>query len=53
MHLHAAWITLKDVIDFVKKYRPGSFRNPADHQVERIECRFKQITSLQIKDYYA
>lgn len=52
MHLHPEWITLQDAIDFVKKYRPTGFKNPAEYQVERIENRFKEITSFQIKDYY-
>ena len=46
-------ITEQDAIDFVTRYRPSSYKSPARLKLERLEERFKQLTTFKIKDYYA
>ena len=46
------WITLQDAIDFVKNYRPGTYKSPSQLLLERIEAAFRGITTFQIKEYY-
>lgn len=46
-------ITIDDVIDFVRKWKPGRYQSPAQEMLERIEERFKEVTTFRIKDYYA
>ena len=52
MHLYAEWITVQEAIDFIMKYRPGSYKNPSQRILERIEVRFKSVTTFHIKEYY-
>ena len=52
MNLYSEWITMEDAIDFVKEFRPGTYRNPAQLLVDFIEYRFKEITGFAIKEYY-
>ena len=46
-------ITIDDIIEFVKKWKPGAYKSPAQEMVERIEERFKELTTFRIKEYYA
>ncbi|HEV7383125.1 MAG TPA: hypothetical protein VGN64_25180 [Dyadobacter sp.] len=52
MNLYGEWISIEDAIDFVKEFRPGTYRNPAQILVEWVEYRFKEVTGFAIKDYY-
>ncbi|MCP1384450.1 hypothetical protein [Runella salmonicolor] len=45
-------ITVQDLIEYVMKYRPGTYKNPAQVKVKLIEERFKAATTFGIKDYY-
>lgn len=45
-------ITIEDVIEFVKTYKPNTYKNPMQLMNERIEARFKEVTTFRIKDYY-
>lgn len=45
-------ITIQDAIEFVMKYRPGTFKNRAELQKKKIEDRFRVLTTFAIKDYY-
>ncbi|NBB22573.1 hypothetical protein GVN20_24680 [Runella sp. CRIBMP] len=45
-------ITVQDLIDFVMKWRPRTYKNPAELTVKRIEERFREVTTFGIKDYY-
>jgi hypothetical protein len=49
----SAQISIDAVIDFVRQNRPNSYRSPALERRERIEERFRELTSFRIKDYYA
>lgn len=46
-------ITMDDVIDYVRTWQPHRYKSPAQVMVERIEERFKELTTFRIKDYYA
>ena len=46
-------ITLDDVVAYVQRWKPGSFQSDAQNMVERIEERFREVTTFRIKDYYA
>ena len=46
-------ITLDECIEFVKKYKPNSYKNPMQLKQEALESRFKEIAGFNIKDYYA
>lgn len=46
-------ISVQDIIDFVMKYRPKAYRNPAELTLKKIESKFKECTTFAIKDYYA
>lgn len=46
-------ITVDECIEFVKKYRPNTYKNPIQLKKEELEARFKEITGFNIKDYYA
>lgn len=46
-------VTLDDIILFVQRWKPGTYQSPAQNMLERIEERFKELTSFRIKDYYA
>ena len=46
-------ISIDDCIDFVKKYKPDTYKNPKKLEQEIIEKRFKEIAGFNIKDYYA
>lgn len=52
MDLICEEITIQDAIEFVMKYRPGTYKNPYELIRERVAERFKTITSFQVKDYY-
>ncbi|WP_228713639.1 hypothetical protein [Arundinibacter roseus] len=45
-------LTFEDAIDFIKCHKPGSYVNPAQLLIKRIEERFKAVTTFRIKDYY-
>lgn len=45
-------ITVQDLIDFVMKWRPRTYKNPADVKVKQLEGRFKEVTTFGVKDYY-
>jgi hypothetical protein len=45
-------ITIQDAIDFVMKYRSGTFKNPYALIRERVAERFRSVTSFHVKDYY-
>lgn len=45
--------TIQDCIDFVRKYRPNSYKNPVQLQKEALESRFKELTGFYLKEYYA
>lgn len=45
-------ITVQDIIDFVMKWRPRTFKNPAELKVKQLEARFKESTTFAVKDYY-
>lgn len=46
-------INIDDVLEFVKSYRPGEYKNPRLQLKEKVEEKFKEVTGFQIKDYYA
>lgn len=46
-------IEIQDCIDFVRKYRPNSYKNPIQLQKEQLESRFKDLTGFYLKEYYA
>jgi len=46
-------ITMDDVIAFVRTCKPGTYKSPMQEMLERIEERFKEVTTFRIKDYYA
>ena len=46
-------VTMDDVIDYVRKWKPGCFKSSAQEMLERIEERFKEVTTFRIKEYYA
>jgi hypothetical protein len=46
-------VTIDDIIAFVRQWRPKAYQSPAQGIVERIEERFKELTTFRIKDYYA
>ncbi len=46
-------ITTDDVIEFVRLYKPNSYKSPALLRLEQIEDKFKELTSFQLKEYYA
>lgn len=46
-------ISLEDCIDFVKKFRPNTYKNPIEIKKSEIEERFKCITGFNLKEYYA
>lgn len=46
-------ISIDDVIEFVKQWKPGAYQNPFQLLRKRIEERFKEITGFGLKDYYA
>lgn len=52
MHLHSEYVTVQDAIEFVMQFKPGTYKNPAQQVLERIEQRFKAVTTFQIKEYY-
>lgn len=45
-------IEVQDLIDFVMKHRPRTYRNPAELKLKRIEARWKEVVGFSIKDYY-
>ena len=45
-------ITMDDVLEFVRKWKPGAFVSPPAIMLERIEERWKELTTFKIKDYY-
>ncbi len=45
-------ITVQDIIDFVMKWRPRTYKNPAELKVKQLEARFKESTTFTVKDYY-
>ena len=45
-------IEIQDLVDFVMKFKPGTYRNPAQIKLKQIEARFKSVTTFGIKDYY-
>ncbi len=52
MEIWGEEITIQDAIEFVMKYRPGTFKNRAELQIKKIEDRFRVLTTFAIKDYY-
>jgi hypothetical protein len=46
-------IGIDDVLDFVKSYKPGEYKNPMKVLREKVEDKFKEVAGFQIKDYYA
>ena len=46
-------ISIDDVLEFVKSYKPGEYKNPRLVLKERVEEKFKEVVGFQIKDYYA
>ena len=46
-------VSIDDVIAFVRTWKPGTYKSPAQVMTERIEERFKELTTFKIKDYYA
>jgi hypothetical protein len=46
-------VTLDDVIQYVQRWKPGAYQSAPQNMLERIEERFKDLTSFRIKDYYA
>ena len=46
-------ILIDDCIEFVKKYKPNTYKNPKQLEQEMLEKRFKEIAGFNIKDYYA
>lgn len=46
-------ITMDEVIAFVRTCKPGTYKSPMQEMLERIEERFKEVTTFRIKDYYA
>lgn len=46
-------ITMDDVLEYVRKWKPGCYKSLMDEMVGRIEERFKEVTTFRIKDYYA
>lgn len=46
-------ITLDDIIRFVQNHKPNAYKSPMAEMVERIEERFKDVTTFRIKEYYA
>ena len=45
-------VSIDDMIEFVKAYKPNCYKNPMQLMQERIEARFKEVTTFRIKDYY-
>ncbi|WP_273210487.1 hypothetical protein [Runella zeae] len=45
-------ITVQDIVEFVMKWRPRTYKNPAELKVKRLEERFKATTTFGMKDYY-
>lgn len=52
LDLHCEEITIQDAIDFVMKYRPGTYKNPYQLIREKVAERFRAVTTFQVKDYY-
>jgi hypothetical protein len=46
-------LTIDEIIDFVRKNKPGKYINPQEELVQRIEEQFKTIFGFNLKDYYA
>ncbi|MCX6216392.1 hypothetical protein [Spirosoma sp.] len=46
-------ITMNDVIAFVRNWKPNAYKSPMQEMLERIEERFKAVTTFRIKEYYA
>lgn len=45
-------VSVQDIIDFVAKYRPKRYMNPAELLVKKIELRWKEVTGFVVKEYY-
>ncbi|MFN3378909.1 MAG: hypothetical protein ACK41O_05600 [Runella zeae] len=45
-------IEVQDLIDFVMKWRPRTYKSPALLRKKRIEARWKEVTTFSLKDYY-
>lgn len=45
-------ITVQDLVEFVMKYRPRTYKNPAEVKLKQIEERFREVTGFGIKEYY-
>ena len=45
-------IDMQDIIDFVKSYAPGQYKNAIEIVMIDIEARWKELTGFVIKDYY-
>jgi hypothetical protein len=46
-------ISIDDVLDFVKSYKPGGYINPRKQLLNEIESKFKEICGFSIKPYYS
>jgi hypothetical protein len=46
-------VSIEDCIDFVRKFKPNTYKNPVQLQKEVVESRFKEIAGFNLKDYYA
>lgn len=46
-------VTIEAAIEFIKKWKPGTYKSPFQEALGRIEARFKEITTFRIKEYYA
>jgi hypothetical protein len=46
-------LTIDDIIEFVRKYKPGKYLNPQQELLQRIEEQFKAVCGFNLKDYYA
>lgn len=46
-------VSIEDVIEFVKKYKPNTYKNPITLIKEEIEIQFKEVVGFSLKSYYA
>jgi hypothetical protein len=46
-------ITPADLVDFVGKWRPGQYKNPAAQKCDFLADSFRVVTGFQVKEYYA
>ncbi|GAB3936964.1 hypothetical protein [Larkinella terrae] len=47
-----AQVSIDAILEFVRTYKPNSYKSPALLIREQLEDRFKELTGFRIKDYY-